>query len=65
MSKDTDNLLVVFSLCLIFGLAVNMVVYHKGHKDGAKEQEATLREKYIFIEHRDTKYITPLEKPLK
>ena len=40
MSKDTDNLLVVFSLCLIFGLAVNVVVYHKGLKNGVKQSES-------------------------
>lgn len=39
MSKDTDNLLVVFSLCLIFGLAVNMVVYHKGLMAGVKQND--------------------------
>ncbi len=39
MSKDTDNLLVAFSLCLIFGSAVNIAVYHKGLKEGAKQND--------------------------
>ena len=44
MSKDTDNLFVVFSLCLIFGLAVNMVVYHKGLKDGEKQHDNKVKQ---------------------
>lgn len=44
MSKHADNLLVVFLLTLILALAVNLVGYNKGLRDGAKFSDHRIKQ---------------------